>query len=210
MSKELFKISGSHIAMMSFILEGILAATYFFWYYYNGQLEFVAPSFRDFWLGAVFCLPLIFVNYSIFGPNSHNSDLLSSCYEFKDKIVRPIAESTDYKSSLVIAICAGIGEELFFRGLIQPQLGVIVASLLFSILHFGPSVTKYYFIAMLYFFIGIYFGLLYKFFTTLWVPIFVHIIYDYLALLYMRYVYQSPVLLNKVTSGEVTSVKPVS
>ena len=34
-----------------------------------------------------------------------------------------------------ISLCAGIGEELFFRGAIQPMLGIWVTSILFVLLH---------------------------------------------------------------------------
>lgn len=34
-----------------------------------------------------------------------------------------------------ISICAGVGEELFFRGAIQPMLGIWITSILFVLLH---------------------------------------------------------------------------
>lgn len=44
-------------------------------------------------------------------------------------------------SALIIAAGAGIGEELFFRGLLQPVFGLIATSFLFTIIHFhyGPT-----------------------------------------------------------------------
>jgi membrane protease YdiL (CAAX protease family) len=36
---------------------------------------------------------------------------------------------------LFISVCAGVGEELFFRGAVQPLLGVWVTSFLFVLLH---------------------------------------------------------------------------
>lgn len=42
----------------------------------------------------------------------------------------------------LIASCAGIGEELFFRGLIQPAFGIWPGAILFMLIHvhYGPSV----------------------------------------------------------------------
>ncbi len=36
---------------------------------------------------------------------------------------------------IFISICAGVGEELFFRGAIQPMLGIWITSILFVLLH---------------------------------------------------------------------------
>lgn len=36
---------------------------------------------------------------------------------------------------LIISICAGVGEELFFRGVVQPLLGIWITSILFVLLH---------------------------------------------------------------------------
>jgi membrane protease YdiL (CAAX protease family) len=39
---------------------------------------------------------------------------------------------------VVLALVSGIGEEAFFRGALQPQLGLVGASLLFALAHFAP------------------------------------------------------------------------
>lgn len=94
----------------------------------------------------------------------------------------------------IVLVCglAGIGEELFFRGLIQGGIsnyfenstfgiifGIAVASFLFAA---GHALTRaYYFFAL---FTGIYFGLLYIISGNLLVPIISHAIYDYLVIWY--------------------------
>jgi hypothetical protein len=40
---------------------------------------------------------------------------------------------------LVLAAASGIGEELFFRGALQPRVGLVAASLLFGAAHFVPA-----------------------------------------------------------------------
>lgn len=37
------------------------------------------------------------------------------------------------------AVSSGIAEELFFRGALQPAVGIIVASLVFGLVHIGPN-----------------------------------------------------------------------
>ena len=40
---------------------------------------------------------------------------------------------------LIIAITSGIGEELFFRGWLLNEIGLILSSLIFGLVHFPPN-----------------------------------------------------------------------
>ena len=92
----------------------------------------------------------------------------------------------------VIAALAGIGEELFFRGLIQlglsaglglnVWLAILIASLIFGLAH---AVTQTYF--LLAFIISIYFGFLFHYTGNLFVPIAIHALYDLFVFLYIRF-----------------------
>jgi membrane protease YdiL (CAAX protease family) len=77
---------------------------------------------------------------------------------------------------------AGLAEELLFRGVIQAKWGIIAASILFGVLH---AVTPAYVILATV--IGFYIGLLYHCFQGLLIPIQLHCIYDFGALIYLRY-----------------------
>ncbi len=82
----------------------------------------------------------------------------------------------------LISLWAGLAEELLFRGVIQAKGGLIVASILFGLLH---AVTPAY--ALLATVLGFYIGLLYHFFQSLLIPIQLHCIYDFGALIYLKY-----------------------
>lgn len=190
------------IVMVSLLLEGGLTVVYFVWWYcrcfgeplcaavwhYSG----LADAAEGVFIGTAAAVPLFGLNYLLFGPLSHRVRFLSSCFEFKDRIVKPLARELDMRSAGMVALCAGVGEELFFRGLLQTEFGLAFASFAFSFLHFGPAVKKYLFIAALYVVIGAYFGLLFARTESLLVPIVTHVVYDFFALLYMRYAYVSP------------------
>jgi membrane protease YdiL (CAAX protease family) len=176
----------SHILWLSFILEGGLALLFFIWAAYRNVDFPHYPEWREVWLGFLFCLPLFGLNYLLFGPLSERFALLRSCYEFRDRIVRPLAEALDLWSSAVVSICAGVGEELFFRGVLQTEFGIVVASICFSLLHFGFSASKYLFVCLLYIAIGFYFGIICIINQSLWVPIIAHVAYDFIALIYIR------------------------
>jgi membrane protease YdiL (CAAX protease family) len=88
----------------------------------------------------------------------------------------------------IIAILAGVCEELLFRGVLQslftrwttPLVGLIVASLVFGALH---AVSRLYFALATV--IGAYLGWLLVEFNDLTVPIVAHGLYDFVALLYL-------------------------
>lgn len=104
----------------------------------------------------------------------------------RDKVV-PLFASTPGWGIMLVALAAGIGEELLFRGVIQTGLesltgpwgGLIIASVLFGLVH---AMTRAYFIATTI--IGLYLGLLYQWTGNLLVPIVVHFLYDWVALQY--------------------------
>ncbi|WP_132051050.1 CPBP family intramembrane glutamic endopeptidase [Pseudocnuella soli] len=109
--------------------------------------------------------------------------------------------TTNLVANLVfIALFAGIGEELFFRGIIQrmmiqgtrsPWAGIIITAFLFSFFHFqflgfAPRLI-----------LGVLLGLLYWYSGSIWVAILAHFLYDATLVTILHY---NPHLLNQ-TSG---------
>lgn len=58
---------------------------------------------------------------------------LSGTKSFFTELIKPIKLNT--VQIIFISICAGIGEELFFRGVLQPWLGVWFTAIAFVMLH---------------------------------------------------------------------------
>ncbi len=88
----------------------------------------------------------------------------------------------------LVALLAGVGEELLFRGVIQsisgqwttPLVGLIITSLLFGAAH---ALTKlYFFLATA---IGLCFGALVLQYNDLVAPMVAHSVYDFFALTYL-------------------------
>jgi hypothetical protein len=86
---------------------------------------------------------------------------------------------------LFIAVFAGVGEELFFRGVLQriliklfrsPVAGIIVTAIVFSAIHF----QFYGFIPR--FLLGVLLGLVYWYSGSLWPAIVAHTVYDAFAI----------------------------
>ena len=58
---------------------------------------------------------------------------LSKTKAFFTSLIKPL--KLNFIQIIFISVCAGIGEELFFRGGIQPLLGVWMTAILFVLLH---------------------------------------------------------------------------
>jgi hypothetical protein len=58
-----------------------------------------------------------------------------------DRLARALALLVGRRTAaecVALALASGIGEEAFFRGAMQPQLGLVATSLLFGLAHFAP------------------------------------------------------------------------
>ena len=93
---------------------------------------------------------------------------------------------------LLICVLAGIGEELFFRGLLQDGIahgiggtiglfcGILISSVLFGFAHL---VTVTY--GIIAFWISIYFAAIFILSDNILVPILAHALYDYCVIRYL-------------------------
>lgn len=52
---------------------------------------------------------------------------------------REVLGPLDAGSIAVLALASGIGEEIFFRGALQPSIGLVATSLIFGLVHVGPD-----------------------------------------------------------------------
>ena len=74
----------------------------------------------------------------------------------------------------LLALASGLAEELFFRGALQPALGLLSSSLIFGALHIGP---KRAFLAwpLWAFVMGLIFGAIFELTGVLWGPVLAHV-----------------------------------
>ncbi len=109
-----------------------------------------------------------------------------------DELLIPIFHGSRLWHLAVIALLAGWGEELFFRGLLQEGLArwigppagtaiaLAVASVVFGLVHW---ITPTY--VQLIALVGVYLGSLWILSENLLVPIVAHSVYDFFALVYL-------------------------
>jgi membrane protease YdiL (CAAX protease family) len=176
-----------HVYFLAVIFEGGLVLLWLA----AGQWLDMPPSeqgrlsVKAFVLGGAATLPLLPLMY--FLSRSHYPPLRRLMVEI-DEVLVPFLSRLTVADFAVVAILAGFGEEGLFRGLLQgwlaenlsPAAGLLAASTLFGLLHF---VTPAY--AIIAGLLGLYLGILYLATGNLVVPIVVHALYDFLALLYL-------------------------
>ncbi len=99
-------------------------------------------------------------------------------------LLKPSFAGVGVREVVVIAVAAGVGEELLFRGALQPEIGLIPASLVFGALHTGGRGTLAFgcWVALM----GAALGWLAAATGGLLAPIVAHALYDAAALVYIR------------------------
>ena len=96
----------------------------------------------------------------------------------------PVLRTISPFQILLLSALAGVGEELFFRGLLQPRLGIFLASVIFGVVH-GPQRSLWP-LALWATIMGWLLGLMYVYSNSLTLPILVHAGYDAMAIGYIR------------------------
>lgn len=56
-----------------------------------------------------------------------------------DELAPMLVDGSSRSDLVLLSIFSGIGEEVFFRGAVQPEFGIVIASLAFGLLHVGPD-----------------------------------------------------------------------
>jgi len=133
-------------------------------------------------LGVAATLPLILL---LVGVNSLPRRWTHAFHWIVDELLVPLFRDWTLLEMALVSLLAGVGEELLFRGLLQSQLaawfgptaGLVMAGLVFGLAH---PISKTYFILATA--IGIYLGWLWIASGNLLVPIVVHALYDFLAM----------------------------
>jgi membrane protease YdiL (CAAX protease family) len=99
--------------------------------------------------------------------------------------LRPLTYRTSNAAIILLAICSALGEELLFRGLLQPWIGLIAQAMVFGSLHqiAGPSRWVWMASATL---MGIVLGSMYACAGSLAGPLFAHALINGFNFAYLR------------------------
>ena len=181
------KLSHSRLIRLEATLAAALVVSALGWSWLRGLdlTAKLAPSQLDLWIGIgaalTLCLSLPFFTSAW----ASRVLLLRDMKGVWDDLLTPLGKSLTLGEIAALAALSGFSEELFFRGALQAEIGIVGAALLFGLLH--PLNVSYVIWATA---VGIAFGLLYQATGSLFPAILCHGGYNLAALLYLRYWYQ--------------------
>lgn len=183
------------VLKMALLTEGTFVAATLLWYWITEAqlpLQISAPLAI---LGLLSALPIFTLNFSIFAILANLRPGYHHFRAFKEGVVRPLCANLDPVSALLVALSSGIGEELFFRGVMEHELrahvgtvlALVITNLVFSYVHFIGIFSRFYRLGLLYFLCGVYFSYLVLLSGSLLPAIIAHSFYNFMAMVYMRY-----------------------
>ena len=103
--------------------------------------------------------------------------------------VGPLFAGLTLLDIFLLAATSGFCEEVFFRGVVQSQLGLVCTSVLFGFFH-CPS-PRHFSYGLWALSAGLLFGWLRDYTGSLWVPIIAHSLSNFIAIASVRYIVKS-------------------
>lgn len=180
-------MSRKNILIILFVQEFTLILASFIWLFFrnfnsitnNRGLEILNP-FKA-WnidykvilfgiLGAVILLSTSLVITMSYEP-------MKKSISFIDKLILQKLKPIDF---LFVAVLSGVGEELFFRGILQNEIGIFLTSLIFAFLHIPRK--DFWVYGLWAMFAGLYLGNIYIYTGNLFLVMLVHTLNNLLAL----------------------------
>ncbi len=161
-----------------------VAALLIAWFFGIKLFPLTKDLFRDLVIGTLGALIPLVLFAIILSEKINNVPLLGPLKRTIINDIKPIFSETKLIDLCFISVCAGLGEELFFRGVIQAKSGIVASSIIFGLLHF--ITPAYCLIATI---MGFYIGYLFQYYDSLLVAVQLHFIYDLGALILIRNLY---------------------
>jgi membrane protease YdiL (CAAX protease family) len=108
--------------------------------------------------------------------------LFPTLRSISDELAPRLVDGSDSTSLMLVSIFSGVGEEAFFRGAVQQEFGLVVASLSFGLAHIGPD-RRYLVWTAWAIMAGFVFGYIYDISGGLLAPVFAHAAHNAATLL---------------------------
>lgn len=109
---------------------------------------------------------------------------LSNTVELFEQVLAPVFKDLKTFDFISMSIISGFCEEIFFRGLLFPRLGIVLSSIAFGLLHMPGS--KYWIYATWATLSGALFAYLFLLSGSLWLPIAAHITNNVIGMFMLR------------------------
>lgn len=138
------------------------------------------------WLGVFAGFGLVILHLCLLLPGGDRNPLYRTIYRPLRTALGPPLRTASIADLFLIAAASSVGEELFFRGWLQSEAGIVVASLLFGVAHvWGRDAIPYgLYAAAMGFVLG---GLFAYTEQGLWAPVLAHFVNNLVGLLALAY-----------------------
>lgn len=113
------------------------------------------------------------------------SSILAGLRDITFQQLAPLFNDFRLVDLLLVAVVSGFCEEVLFRGVMQPKLGLPTASFIFALLH-CPS-PRFFSYGVWVFVAGLLLGWSFSATGNLWVPISAHCVSNIASLVFLRY-----------------------
>ncbi len=107
---------------------------------------------------------------------------LPALRKLSDELAPHLVDGAKRGDLILVSVFSGVGEEVFFRGALQPELGLALTSILFGALHVGPD-RRYLVWTLWAVGAGFLFGFLYEWTGGLLAPMTAHVLHNAATLL---------------------------
>ena len=108
--------------------------------------------------------------------------LLPALRRLSEELAPHLVDGAKGRDLVLVSIFSGVGEEIFFRGALQPEIGLVASSLLFGVLHVGLD-SRYLVWTVWAVGAGFLFGLLYLWTGGILAPVTAHVLHNAATLL---------------------------
>lgn len=131
---------GTNFVRMGLLFYGVMAIVAVLWRVglYRESIFFSSQVFAA---GELFWLRDLGIGLGVGGAIVVLSNLVTRFTQWGGDLARAMAEALGPLSTpdaVLLACASGLAEEMFFRGALQPRVGLVLATLLFGIVHFVP------------------------------------------------------------------------
>lgn len=103
-----------------------------------------------------------------------------------DELAPHLVDDARWRDLILLSVFSGTGEESFFRGALQPELGLVATALLFGLLHVGPD-RRYLVWTVWAVGAGFLLGALYQWTGGILAPITAHVLHNAATLLLWKW-----------------------
>ena len=175
--KTIWMVITPQIAML------LVSILWIFFFPKDNVLKFFNFSFRVLFEGLLTGFGLALAGYGFYF-FAKKTKKFYEAVELFEQVLSPTFKNLKLIDLLLLSLIAGFNEEVFFRGLLFPRIGLILSSIAFGLLHFPGK--KYWIYAVWATGSAALFAYLFFLSNSLWLPIIAHFTNNFIGMILLK------------------------